>query len=103
MRIFLASVRQMFPNRPFFQGTAPISTGVVVLALVCLIVASAAHSQVQFPGPAVMQTSGDALSAVSLSLEVGNPSFLVTGSGDGALTLFRYSIGAERFLRVADI
>jgi len=103
MRFFLASVRQMFPNSPFSQGTAPISTGVVVLALACLIVASTAHSQVQFPGPAVMRTSGDALSAVSLSLEVGTPSFLVTGSGDGALTLFRYSIEAERFLRVADI
>ena len=100
MRVFLTPVPQMFPNRLFSQGTAPFSVGAVVLALTCLIVASAAHSQVQFPGPAVIEVSGEALSAVALPLEVGTPSFLVAGSGNGALSLFRYSPGADRLLLV---
>ncbi|MEN8007636.1 MAG: FG-GAP-like repeat-containing protein [Candidatus Krumholzibacteriota bacterium] len=75
----------------------------VVMVLICLIVAVPARSQVQFPGPQVMEVGGEALSAVSLPLEVGNPAYLVAGSGDGALTLFRYSAGADRFLQVDNI
>ena len=98
----MAPVQQMFPNRLFFQGTAPITVGAVVLVLTCLIVAATAHSQVQFPGPAVMKTSSEALSAVSLDLEVGTPSSLVAGSGNGAITLYNYFPQADRFLLVDD-
>ncbi len=96
----MASVRKKFPNLLFFPGTAALSTSVVFLALVCLISAPVAHSQVQFPGPVVIRTTSEALSAVPLPLEVGSPSFLVAGSGNGALSLYRYSTGADRFLRV---
>jgi hypothetical protein len=60
-----------------------------------------ARAQVQFPGPATVAMPGEALSAVSLPLEVGEPDFLVSGMGQGTLTLHRYSPGSERLLQIS--
>ena len=70
------------------------------LVLTGLTLATPAHPQTQFPGPVTVAMTDEALSAVALPLEVGNPDYLVSGIGDGTLTLHRYSSGAGRFLRI---
>ena len=90
----------MFRIGHFLSGVARRNFCAGIFALAGLALATSAHSQVQFPGPVVMELTGEALSAVSLPLEAGNSDFLVSGVADGSLTLHRYSTGAGRFLLI---
>jgi hypothetical protein len=44
--------------------------------------------------------TGEALAAVSLPLEVGDPDFLLSGMGNGILALHRYAPGSDRLLQI---
>jgi hypothetical protein len=90
----------MFRNCAFLPETARKYFCVTILVIAAMALAMPAHPQVQFPGPVVMEMTGEALSAVSLALEAGNSDFLVSGLADGSLTLHRYSTGAGRFLLI---
>ena len=92
--------RQLSRNGHFPYGVALMNFWAVFFVLTGLTLATPAHPQAQFPGPVTMAMTDEALSAVSLPLEVGNPDYLVSGIGDGTLTLHRYSSGAGRFLRI---
>ena len=72
----------------------------VLVALVGIVLAAPAHPQITFPGPEEVVLSDEALSAVSLTLELGTPDFLVSGAGDGTLALHRYSAAVGRFLHI---
>ncbi|MCK9995697.1 MAG: VCBS repeat-containing protein [Candidatus Krumholzibacteria bacterium] len=90
----------MFLIGHFTSGAARRYVGLAVFVLVGLTLATPVHPQVMFPGPAVVEMTAEALSSVSLPLEVGSGDFLVSGVGDGTLTLHRYSSGAGRFLLI---
>lgn len=91
---------QMFCNGHFPSGVARNFFCAAIFALAGLVLATPAHPQVRYPGPEVVEMTGEALSSISLSLEAGSGDFLVTGGGDGVLTLYRYSSSAGRFLFV---
>jgi hypothetical protein len=74
---------------------------VACFLLAMTVAALPALAQVQFPGPVSVSMPGEALSAVSLPLETGEPEFLVSGLGHGTLTLHRYSSGSERLLQIS--
>lgn len=87
----------MFPNRPQLRLPAPKTGWRAMLLILVLSWSSAVLGQVQFPGPAEIYLPGGALSSVPLPLAVGQPDYLVSGRGDGTLSLHRYSISTERF------
>ena len=93
---------RMFPQKfrigPFTADVELKYLWATIFAVAGLTLAMPAHPQIQFPGPEVMEMTGEALSAVSLPLEAGNNDFLVSGVADGSLALHRYSSGAGRFL-----
>ncbi len=91
---------QMFRIGHFSSGVVRRYFCAAVFVLVGLTLATPVHSQAMFPGPAVVEMTAEALSSVSLPLEAGSGDFLVSGVGDGTLTLHRYSLGAGRFLLI---
>ncbi len=100
MRRFVAQVNQRYPNGHYAPGAVQRGFCAVCFALAVFALAAPAHSQVQFPGPAAVELTGEALSAVSLPLEVGAPDFLVDGVDNGILTLHRYVSSSGRFLQI---
>lgn len=97
-------MKRVFQIYPFGQVSSKASREffrVVCCLLAVMAAAVPASSQVQFPGPAAVAMPGEALSAVSMPLEVGEPDFLVSGMAHGTLTLHRYSSGSERLLQIS--
>jgi hypothetical protein len=90
----------MFPNSHYSSRAARRCFCAALFALAGIALAAPAHSQILFPGPAEVKLDGEALSAVSLPLEVGAPDFLVIGTGDGKLSLYHYSSTLGRFLHI---
>ncbi len=97
MRPYLTQTSQILNNVPWGGRADPKSILWVLLVVVCICLPHSGRAQVQFPGPVTVELSDEALSSVSLPLEVGESAYMVSGSGDGVLHLHRYSPVAERF------
>ena len=93
--------QQIYPIGPHFPASARVVSLATLLALAAFLWADPACAQFQFPGPASVNVAGEALSTVSLPLEVDNAEFLVSGLGIGDLVLHRYSPGAGRLLQIS--
>lgn len=97
----MTRVSQIFHFGPQALAAARIPIRAACLVLFVGLTAQASFGQIQFPGPASVEMAGEALSTVSLPLEPGNAEFLVSGLGNGRVTLHRYSPGADRLLQIS--
>ena len=94
----MARVKHISPKSNLSSGAVRRRFCAVLVVLAVIVPATPVHPQIQFPGPVEVNLGAEALSAVSLPLELGNPDFLVSGMGDGNLALHRYSSTVRRFL-----
>ena len=97
----MTRVSQIFHFGPYLSVAARVAVRAAGLVLFAGLAAHSAFGQIQFPGPTSVEMADEALCAVSLPLEDGNPEFLVSGLGNGRLVLHRYSPGADRLLQIS--